>query len=486
MRYAAAPLGDLRFMPPQDPPCHHEPQPADAPPLACLATKKRAGDNETSEDCLFLNVMAPSNATRESKLPVYFYIQGGGFNKLSDPSINATGIIDVADRDLVVVNLNYRVGPYGFLTNGDQITPNNGLRDQRKALEWVQEHISKFGGDPDHVVIGGTSAGGASVIFHMTSENGTDRGLFHGAMAQSASFAATLTVEESQYQFNQFAIRLGCTTDTMRCLRRKTADQIQEVNINIPLPGGASPPLYQWLPVLDYDFITDYTYRALAQGKFIKVPTVFGDDRNGGTSFAPKDASSLIDSNQFMIDQYPTLTPSRLGEINDMYPNPHEDDCPAPGCYWRQASNTYQEVRYMCPALFANSVSAARSARSWAYMWSVEDPAQMEEGLGVPHTSELQALIGPAYTDDEPESYKPGGINERASPVLQGYWTSFMRTLDPNTHREGGTAEWEDWGARGHARMVIGTGGSTEMVDVEDGLKTRCEWWVSHGVDMGL
>lgn len=428
--------------------------------------------------------MAPSNATSGSKLPVYFYLQGGGFNKLSDPSINGTGIIDAADRDLIVVDLNYRVGPYGFLSDGDKITPNNGLRDQRKALEWVQENIAKFGGDPNHVVIGGTSAGGASVIFHLTAENGTNRGLFHGAMSQSGSFAATLTVKESQYQYNQFATRLGCTTDTLKCLRNKTADQIQEKNINIPLPGGADPPLYQWLPILDFDFITDYTYRALSEGKFIKVPTVFGDDANGGTIFAPSNTSDLIGSNQFMLDQYPTLSPSQLGEINAIYPNPNHT-CPSLGCYWRQTANTYQEVRYMCPALFANSKYSPH-AKSWAYMWNVEDPDQMAEGLGVPHTSELEALIGPEYTDGAPDSYKAGGINEHASPVLQHYWTSFVRTLDPNTHREKGAAEWKAWGPDNHARIVIGTGGKTAMKDIDHGLKTRCDWWTRHGVEMKL
>jgi carboxylesterase type B len=438
--------------------------------------------------------MAPSSATPESRLPVFLYIQGGGFNTNSDPNINGTGIIDAADRDLVVVTINYRVGPYGFLTNGDEITPNNGLRDQRKALEWVQTHISKFGGNPDHVVIGGTSAGGASVLFHLTADNGTDRGLFHGAISQSGSFAATLTVQQSQYQYNQFATRLGCATaDSLGCLRGKTAKQIQEKNYNIPLPGAAAAPLYQWLPVLDYDFITDYTYRALREGKFIKVPTIFGDDNNGGTTFAPSNTSTLAASNEFLLNQYTTLTPAQLGELNEMYPNTNHT-CPNLGCYWRQLSNTYQEVRYMCPGLFANSVySWWHGPSSWAYLWNVEDPTQIAQGKGVPHTVELEAIIGPEYAAKKaPESYLPGGINERASPVIQGYWTSFMRALDPNKHRAEGTAEWSAWEPRsfwtdgGEARLVFGTGGTTVMVGVDDDLRRRCEWWVRHGVEMML
>lgn len=466
--------------------------------LACLATDaRRPDDARTSEDCLMLNVMAPSDAKPGSRLPVFFYIQGGGFNKNSDANINATGIIEAADRDLVVVTIQYRVGPYGFLTDGDRVKPNNGLRDQRKALEWVQDHIGKFGGDPDHVVVGGTSAGAASVIFHLTADNGKDRGLFHGAISQSASFAATLTTEQSQYQYNHLATRLGCTgRDSLACLRGKTATELQEENFSIVLPGGASAPLYQWLPSLDFDFVNDYTYRALSEGRFVRVPTIFGDDTNGGTVFAPDETSTLAESNQFMLDQYPTLTPAQLGAINAMYPNPNRT-CPGVGCYWRQAANTYQEVRYMCPALYANEMMSSSRGRgrggrpsssppSWAYRWNVEDPEQMERGLGVPHTSELEALIGAAYTDKAPDSYGPGGVNERAPAVFQGYWTSFMRSLDPNRHRAPGTVEWKAWGRRARERIVFGTGGSTEMEEIDDGLKRRCAYWVKHGVEMQL
>lgn len=431
--------------------------------------------------------MAPTDATQDSKLPVYFFIQGGGFNTNSNPNINASGIILAADMDLIVVTINYRVGPYGFLTNADEITPNNGLRDQRKAMEWVQANIARFGGDPDRVVIGGTSAGAASVVLHLTAENGTDRGLFRGAIASSPSFASTLTIAQSQYQYKQFATRLGCAVkDSLACLRGKTATEIQEQNFNIPLPGGAKPPLYQWLPVLDFDFISDYTYRAFKEGKFIHVPTIFGDDTNGGTTFAPKNASTLAQSNSFLLDQYPTLSLPQLGEISDMYPNPN-DTCPNTGCYWRQASNVYQEVRYMCPALHANAIMSASGLPSFAYQYNVEDPTQVELGLGVPHTIDLEALIGAEYTDEAPESYKPGGINERATPVIQGYWTSFMRTLEPNKYREKGTAEWKPWeGVKRQKRMVLGTGGATEMVDIGDGLRTRCEYWVRNGIDMML
>lgn len=101
----------------------------------------------TSEDCLFLDVYAPTDALESNKkLPVYFFIQGGGFASLSNQNYNGTGLVEASELNIVVVTFNYRVGPYGFLA-GEEVEQkaslNNGLKDQIKALQWVQNHISK-------------------------------------------------------------------------------------------------------------------------------------------------------------------------------------------------------------------------------------------------------------------------------------------------------------------------------------------------------
>lgn len=112
----------------------------------CLGTNVVSTDTATSEDCLFLDIYAPSNATKNSKLPVFLFIQGGGFNQDSTPNQNGTGLVNASGNNIIVVNFNYRVGLYGFLTDGDNIPPNNGLFDQRKVMEWVQKYIVNFGG----------------------------------------------------------------------------------------------------------------------------------------------------------------------------------------------------------------------------------------------------------------------------------------------------------------------------------------------------
>ena len=101
---------------------------------------------EHDEDCLFLDVYAPTAATTSSRLPVYFWIQGGGFNTLSNANYNGSDLITVSDMNMVVVTFNYRVGPYGFLASNEVVQDgdlNPGLLDQRKALEWVQDHIEE-------------------------------------------------------------------------------------------------------------------------------------------------------------------------------------------------------------------------------------------------------------------------------------------------------------------------------------------------------
>lgn len=431
-------------------------------------------------------MQAPSNA-KPGSLPVFLYIQGGGFNLNSNANINASGLIEASGHNIVVVSFNYRVGPYGFLTDGKDIKPNNGLRDQEKVMQWVQKYISKFGGNPKHVTLGGSSAGAESVIIHLTARNGTNKGYFHAVAAESPSFATTLTIPESQYLYRHFATRLGCVgSDSLACLRNKTARELQEQNFNIPLPLAANPPNYMYVPCIDGEYLPDYTYRLIQNGQFIKVPSIFGDDTNGGTKFAPRNTSTLAESNTYMLDNYPFLTLDLMEEMNKMYPNPNTT-CPNPGCYWRQASNTYQEVRYMCPALaMTSALVKAGIKNSFAYRWNVEDPEQMAQGLGVPHTSEFDAILGPDYASSPPESYQKGGINYPASPVIQKYWTNFIQHYDPN---EGGdsdveVAKWTPWSTRAQDRVVFQTGGKTEMEPFGDALNKRCAFWAKYGVKL--
>lgn len=495
-----------------------------------------------SEDCLYLAVYAPTAATPASKLPVFVFIQGGGFNANSNPNLNGTGLIEASGHNIVVVTFNYRVGPWGFLASSSSAAglpvANNGLRDQRKALEWVNKYISAFGGDPNHVVLGGDSAGAASIALHMTAYGGRNDNLFHAAAAESVSFAPILTPSESQYQYNALARAAGCSqtgsAESLKCLRSKSAAVIEAHNYNIPYPRQTRPPLFMFNPTLDGDFVTDLTYNALTQGKFVDIPLIVGDDTNGGTIFTPRDTRSQEDSDRFLTSQFPDLSTPQLAEINNLYPKP--DQCPLHRCWWRQVSNAYGEMRYMCPSLYVSSAMANSSSlgasehevtalpsdaasrilgrgstlgqrpdlakeemdksllvrsmstaggKSWAYRYDVEDPDQMAQGLGVPHTVELNAIFGPTNVPPgaAPASYFKFKSNENVVPVIQAYWTSFIRTFDPNTYKLNYSARWDGYyNQNGQPqRLVFQDAGLTQMETLDPGLRQRCAYLQSIG-----
>ncbi|EGT41001.1 hypothetical protein CAEBREN_11390 [Caenorhabditis brenneri] len=166
--------------------------------------------------CLTLNVFAPRWKSNEfpKGLPVLIYIHGGGFeigysSYFNDYSLSGT----IPLRDIVVVTVNYRLGPLGFLTTGYELAKGNyGLWDQTLALKWVQEHIASFGGDPNNVTISGESAGGISVDMLALSPHSNK--LFHRFYAMSGTSNCTFafrTNRDESHVFEVFAKHHGYT-----------------------------------------------------------------------------------------------------------------------------------------------------------------------------------------------------------------------------------------------------------------------------------
>ncbi|OOQ84607.1 putative triacylglycerol lipase [Penicillium brasilianum] len=491
MRYAAPPVNDLRFAAPQDPVSQTGVQQATQHGPACIpvaSSLNAAVPSGTSEDCLFLDIYAPTDAfTSKKKLPVYFFIQGGGFASLSNMNYNGTGLVTASDFNIIVVTFNYRVGPYGFLA-GDEVergaSLNNGLKDQIKALKWVQKYISMFGGDPDHVVIGGDSAGGASVTLMLSAYGGRDDKLFIGAAAESQSFGNMLNVSESQFAYDRLSTRTGCntSTDSLTCLRNLDISALQAQNIRTPYPGAPGNPIYLYGPTVDEDLVQDHTLKLFHDGKFIKVPVIFGDDTDEGTIFVPKNTASVTDADTFLQNQFPTITQDQLSKINSLYLTEDQTrEFPNAQPYWRPASNAYGELRYTCPGIDMSSVYAAANVASWNYHYAVLDPWSEGNGTGVSHTVEVNSIWGPQYVSGvPPDSY--WNTNANIVPVMQGYWTSFVRSLDPNTHRYAGSPEWKTWGKgdAAYQRIFIRTN-ETRMESVPQEQRDRCEYLIGIG-----
>ncbi len=197
----------------------------------------------------------------------------------------------------MVVTFNYRVGPFGFLasekvrSNGNL---NAGLLDQRKALQWVQKYITKvslfsciliwhflqdgqFGGNPEHVVVVGASAGAGSIAMQLAAYGGRNDNLFVGAIGESVFFPTQPKVSELEFQFTDYANAAGCSTgDRLACLRSKDSAALQEANYVFSYPGRPAGPIFSYSPCIDGDYIRDYPYELFEQGRFIKVPIIFG------------------------------------------------------------------------------------------------------------------------------------------------------------------------------------------------------------------
>lgn len=465
----------------------------------CLGTRQRVSDQPIpptqSEDCLFLDVYAPANLTEDSKLPVYFFIQGGGFNLNANPNLNGTSLVVASGMNIVVVTFNYRVGVYGFLAS-DEVQKggslNNGLRDQRKALRWVQDHISKFGGNPKHVVMGGASAGGASVTLQLAAFNGRNDGLFHATAAESQSFAAIRTVSESQYQYDGLLERTKCTAenlvhnDTLTCLRKLSTAKLHRQNIGMKFPGAERKPLFAYNPTLDHDFLQDYTLALFEKGRFVQVPAIYGDVSDEGTLFVPKSTSSGRQANSFIKAQFPAIKDTQLSIIQDMYPPDDYPQFQSAGTYWRSTCAAYGEIRYVCPGNYLSDkyYSHSPSAKVYNYHYNVTDPAIARTGFGVPHVTELNAIWG---LQRAPASYKPNGRNANVTPLMQAYWTSFIRFFDPNVARLSGSPLWEEWGGQGSQLRLRIQGGeinSTTMETVPLAQQDRCRTLTRWGVGL--
>ncbi|KAF5392285.1 hypothetical protein D9757_001481 [Collybiopsis confluens] len=254
VRYAAPPIGDLRWRAPQAPAKNDSiVQQANAQPNECFQSgsgtsstdplaRRALAAGQPPEDCLFLNVYFPGDTVPTKPLPTLFWIHGGGGQR----SGNTGGdFVRESNNEIVVVVIQYRLGLFGFLAGSEVKSDGNlnaGLLDQDFALRWVQGHISKFGGDPTKVTIWGESAGAGSVLQHVVANGGkTSPQLFRGAITSS-------TFLPSQYHYNdnvpeslyaEVVEQANCTaaSDTLSCLRSVDPNTLETINNNINLAG---------------------------------------------------------------------------------------------------------------------------------------------------------------------------------------------------------------------------------------------------------
>uniref|UniRef100_A0A8C0EBV0 Carboxylic ester hydrolase n=1 Tax=Bubo bubo TaxID=30461 RepID=A0A8C0EBV0_BUBBB len=245
--FAKPPIGPLRFSEPQPPETWKGVRDATSYPPMCLQDKVQGqvfSDSITnrkekvllqvSEDCLYLNVYTPASTEKKEKLPVFVWIHGGGlvFGAASSYDGSALAAFD----NVVVVTIQYRLGIAGYFSTGDQHARGNwGYLDQVAALQWIQENIIHFGGDPGSVTIAGESAGGVSVSALVLSP--LAKGLFHKAISESGTAVRVLFTDQPEEEARRIAAASGCEKSSsaavVECLREKTEEEIVQITLKM-------------------------------------------------------------------------------------------------------------------------------------------------------------------------------------------------------------------------------------------------------------
>ncbi|VDD92896.1 unnamed protein product [Enterobius vermicularis] len=277
--YASPPVGERRFEKPVELNKWDDVLNATEFAPRCIPHDRSAAEEPYSEDCLYLNIIAPANQSEDGeKKAVMIWIHGGAYCIGSSKLYGYTGITNnFASRDIIVVTIQYRLGPYGFLSDGSSNFPGNyGLWDQQAAIKFVKENIAAFGGNPERITLFGSSAGGASVSAHTLSPHSRD--LFFASIEISGSILAPWACgEEVVDDTKHLATALMCpTTGTeglKNCLRTKTPDQIFEAITKTGTSRyGFNIAKYQ--PRFDGDFFPQ-DFESLAETA-PKKPTIIG------------------------------------------------------------------------------------------------------------------------------------------------------------------------------------------------------------------
>jgi len=441
--YADTTAGANRWRPPQAAlPWAPNPLNATAPPVTCPAVAvvgppSLSGD----ENCLKLNVWVPD--PQPTPAPVIIWLHSGAFIATSANFPGSNGRRFAELTGAIVVAPNYRLGPFGFLTHIALAAEdpagsagNYGLLDQRAALQWVRDNIGQFGGDPGNVTLAGTSAGGQSVGLHLVSPGST--GLFHRAIVQSA-YPTTrwATLNEAAADGNAFAAALGCTSQDpvqiLACLRMKTRDQVLTA-LPLGVQQVAEPPgRVFWEPVVDGVVIPDQPRSLFDTGRFYRVPTMLGFNRDEGWgNFIARSFAAGVS-----LVQYETWVTTEFGpyaaDVLGLYPADVDPASSAPLPIEAMARVT-GDAQFVCEA--RRLARAVERTGTPTYLYSYEHEIDAVSLDHVNHGLESNILFGNNYQPPLFPSYPLNAEDLALHAAMAGYWTRFAETGNPNRGAE--------------------------------------------------
>lgn len=424
--YAAPPLGELRWQPPQPtrawsgvrPTTQFGPRCMQLPLFGDMVFRSRG----MSEDCLYLNVWKPVHAS--GKLPVLVYFFGGGF-VAGDGSEKRYDGASLASKGIVTVTVNYRLGVFGFFAlpaladeSPHHAAGNYGLLDQVAALRWVQANIARFGGDPAQVTIAGESAGSIAVSALMTSP--LSRGLFARAIGESGALIAPiapLPLPEMEQHGEAFARALGA--DSLRALRALPAAKLlqatrdQHSDANVAVDG--------W-------FLHEPPAKTMAKGQQAQVPLLLGSNSQEGFYTALLKGQPPTPSNYRGALQ--RLFGAQADRVLTLYPGDSEAQVKQSGTALAGdmfiAHSTWRwmdlQRRHSDAPVYFYYFAQPRPAK--------RHPAPGEQpDAGAVHSAEIEYALGNLAGN---EVYAWTDADRRASATMEGYFAQFVKTGNPN------------------------------------------------------
>ncbi|KAH9829340.1 putative type-B carboxylesterase lipase family protein [Teratosphaeria destructans] len=426
-----------------------------------------AQDPRTTEDCLFLDVIVPekifNNAGKGHGAPVLVWIHGGGYSLGSkSDSGNPAGLIarsqDNSKEGIVYVSLNYRLGAFGWLSGPsfqETGVANAALLDQRLALEWVQNHIAKFGGDPKRVTVLGESAGGASIMHQITAYGGL-RGPapFQQAIIQSPGFLPMVSHQKQESTFQAYLTLLNVSS--LEQARGLTFTQLQKANI-IQI-GQSSYGEFTYGPVVDGNFTPALPGELLLHGQYDhNLKVMVGHNAHEGLLFTNpfiQNKTALVGA---VLSLLPTVAAWPLTMryiLETLYP-PIFDGSQASG---------YTDEITRAAALLSDVVFACNT------FW-------LDEAFGNKTYGYYFAVPPALHGGDIPYTYYNGGgtslmvLSTSVAITLQEYITTFAETGSPNG---AGTPYFQVYG-RNATVQDLNITGISQIVD--PAANSRCDWW---------
>ena len=463
--YAAPPIGRNRWRAPQPvvpwkgvrsaeafgSDCMQLPFPGDAAPLG----------NKPAEDCLYLNVWAPV-ARSSGKRPVMVWIYGGGFvNGGTSPAVyDGTHF---AERGVVFVSFNYRVGRFGFfahpaLSREDPtgLLGNYCFLDQIAALKWVRKNIARFGGDPGNVTLFGESAGGGSVLTMMTTP--LARGLFHKAIIESGGGRSLLgpmrRIHESAPNLPSgeavgiaFAEKAGIQGEdaaALAALRQLPAERVVD-GLNMATMGN---PTYAG-PMIDGKIVSESSEQAMLAGRAMKIPLMAGANSNDiGFSFA-KTMDELFAPFGANKEKAQTVyNPEKSTEL-------------------RKIGALVASDRMMVePARFVVRMAAEAGQPAYEYRFSYVAESLRKQWKGAPHATEIPFVfdtVAARYGKDLAPA------DEAIAKAVIAYWVAFAKTGNPDGE---GRPHWPRYNAKDDELMDFTNAGP---MAVQDSWKPRLD-----------